>query len=1120
MNEGNAEKEECLAGRKSPAAHEDDSIVATEGIARDVTGRKYWEEIFKKDRDLNAAVLDTLDALVVVLDSRGRIARFNRTCEQVTGYNYKEVRGRHFFDIFLVPEEIDPVRAAFINLRDYSLPNEYENHLVTKEGSQRLIKWSNKVISGDSGAVEHVISIGMDITESRRMEEELRNYHNRLESLVSQRTSKLKKANDLLRREVAEQRRAEENLASQSKILELFFLHTLSPLAILDRNFNFIRVNEAYARADSREPWEFPGKNHFDLYPSDARAIFERVVETKMPYEAFARPFVYAHSPERGISYWDWTLVPVPDASGEIDMLILSLNDVTRRVRAEEGLRRVLKESRRSRREIAALLSSSRAILEFQCFSDAARIIFETCRDLIGATAGYVCMENGGENEAVHLDPGGCPCTVDPSLPMPIRGLREEAYRTGKVVYENNFSSSRWTVNLPEGHMKLDNVLFAPLVISGETRGLLAFGNKPGGFNRNDIRMASAFSKDAAVALYNSMLLETLKYSEERFRSVVETASDAIISFDHKGTIVFWNSAAEAIFGHRADEAAGMPVSFIVPERYRKLYTKIFARMTSGEYSDIAGKAWEITGIKKDGREFPLEISVSKWKSEEEVYYTSIIRDITSRKQDEEALLRLASIVESSEDAIISKSLDGIILSWNSGAEKIYRYSAEEAVGRHISILIPPGQGKKVEGILDKMKRGEHIEHYETFRLRKDGSQVQVSIMTSPLKDAKGRITGVSLIARDITERKRSEEALRLSEDRFRKIFNTSPAMTAIISLEDRRFVDVNECVLINTGYSREEVIGKNAIEMLQPLDESLVWLRRRADPEPVRNINIKYRTKWGNLRDGLVSTEILDLYGKACMLIVAMDITNQVLLEKEMVRLERLNLVGQMAAGIGHEIRNPMTAVRGFLQLLEGKNLASQYEQYFKIMIDELDRANSIITEFLSLAKNKPFDLVDSNINLILNVLSPLILAIAVNSDIDLSMELEDVPKMPFNENEIRQLILNLVRNGIEAMPSGGKLVLRTFLDGKDLVLSVQDQGTGIDPSVLKNIGMPFLTTKDNGTGLGLAVCYGIAARHNARIDIETGRAGTTINVRFNPKISSADAIQGETTSKGFYSH
>ncbi|KJS18308.1 MAG: hypothetical protein VR69_01020 [Peptococcaceae bacterium BRH_c4b] len=137
-------------------------------------------------------------------------------------------------------------------------------------------------------------------------------------------------------------------------------------------------------------------------------------------------------------------------------------------------------------------------------------------------------------------------------------------------------------------------------------------------------------------------------------------------------------------------------------------------------------------------------------------------------------------------------------------------------------------------------------------------------------------------------------------------------------------------------------------------------------------------------------------------------------------------------------------------------------------------------------------------NITSIVHALSPLITSDAMNSSKDISFELEDVPDIMLNEKEIRQLILNLTRNGLEAMPGGGRLAIRTYTEGEEVVLAVLDQGEGIDSSVLEKIGTPFLTTKENGTGLGLATCYSIAARSNARIDIETGSTGTTFFVRF----------------------
>ena len=204
------------------------------------------------------------------------------------------------------------------------------------------------------------------------------------------------------------------------------------------------------------------------------------------------------------------------------------------------------------------------------------------------------------------------------------------------------------------------------------------------------------------------------------------------------------------------------------------------------------------------------------------------------------------------------------------------------------------------------------------------------------------------------------------------------------------------------------------------------------------------------------------------------------------------------MAAGIGHEIRNPLTAVRGFLQLLTGKEECSLYEEYLNIAISELDRANAIITEFLSLARDRPLHLQKRNINDIIKVLFPLMHADATISGKHIEMLLGEIPKMPIDEKEIRQLILNLVRNGMEAMPKGGRMQVKTYQDGNAVVLAVKDEGFGIKSAILERLGTPFLTTKDEGTGLGLAVCYSIAGRHNATIDIKTSPSGTTFYVRF----------------------
>lgn len=229
-------------------------------------------------------------------------------------------------------------------------------------------------------------------------------------------------------------------------------------------------------------------------------------------------------------------------------------------------------------------------------------------------------------------------------------------------------------------------------------------------------------------------------------------------------------------------------------------------------------------------------------------------------------------------------------------------------------------------------------------------------------------------------------------------------------------------------------------------------------------------------------------------------NITEKKKYEQELKRLSNIDLIGQMAAGISHEIRNPMTTVLGFLQLLKEENTYEKHNKYFHLMIEELNRANSIITEFLSMGNTRKLDLQMLDLNSLIRDIIPLIKIDTYNQNKYIQFDTNDIPKLLLNRNEIRQLLMNLYRNGLEAMSTGKVLTISTYKEGQNcVVLAVQDQGQGIRPEVLEKLGTPFYTTKHNGTGLGLGVCYAIAARHNAKIEIQTGSEGTTFFVKFN---------------------
>lgn len=227
-------------------------------------------------------------------------------------------------------------------------------------------------------------------------------------------------------------------------------------------------------------------------------------------------------------------------------------------------------------------------------------------------------------------------------------------------------------------------------------------------------------------------------------------------------------------------------------------------------------------------------------------------------------------------------------------------------------------------------------------------------------------------------------------------------------------------------------------------------------------------------------------------------DITPRKRMEQDMAKLEGLNAIGQMAANIAHEIRNPMTTVRGYLQLLGGKKEFNAFKNEFELLLSELDRTNAIITEYLALSKEKTAEFTTGQLNDVINAMLPLMQADANASTKSIRTKIRPLPDIQLNSKEIRQLILNLVRNGLEAMDSGGTLTIETGVNDKGVMLAVRDQGKGIPAEIMDKLGTPFFTTKKDGTGLGLAVCYRIAGRHGAMIEYETCSKGTDFYVYF----------------------
>ena len=391
--------------------------------------------------------------------------------------------------------------------------------------------------------------------------------------------------------------------------------------------------------------------------------------------------------------------------------------------------------------------------------------------------------------------------------------------------------------------------------------------------NRIDISMTLSAIKDGTGKVIGASEItrditqlrqaqEALREIEERYRIVAETATDSIISIDRNSTIMYVNPATEKTFGYAVADMLGKQVTILMPEYLRAVHKSALNNYLTTGTKHTTWQAVELTALHKDGHEFPIEISFGELLKNGEHYFTGIIRDISERKKAEEALLRFAAIVKSSTDAIVGKTPEGIIASWNPAAERIYGYSAEEITGRSVSILAPADRPDELPQLLERIKRGEGIPPFETVRVRKDGKHINVSLTISPIKDFTGKIIGASAIARDITELKQAQEALRRSEQELADFFENAPVALKWTG-PDGYILRVNQAELDLLGYTHEEYVGHHIAGFHSDQEVVNEILQRLARHETVDNYEARLRCKDGSIKHVLISSNVLWRTGK-----------------------------------------------------------------------------------------------------------------------------------------------------------------------------------------------------------------------------------------------------------------
>lgn len=617
---------------------------------------------------------------------------------------------------------------------------------------------------------------------------------------------------------------------------------------------------------------------------------------------------------------------------------------------------------------------------------------------------------------------------------------------------------------------------------------------------------------------------------------LIDLIPDPFIVTDSGGTIVAANSLVDKIAGYTKEQLIGKDfetLSFVSEEHKRLLSENSKNRM---EVSSIA--PYEISVIDKNGCVRYLEIKGNRIRNKTQLLDLIIFRDITERSQNQKQLQtdllnseeKFQGIANSVKDPLILVDEQANITYWNPAAEKTFGYLNSEVIGKKIHELIVPNSMCKegLERIETSVKIfGETGTGYftvgkvELIAKRKDGSEFPVELSISPIKlFNKWNAVGV---VKDTTERKKAEQKLRESDQRYHALFNEAPSGVLVVDPKTTTFVEFNDTAHLQLTYSREEFskLTIHDIEAKESSDEIKVHMA-----EMVKNGGGEFetlqRTKDGDIRNILVTTRTIELAGKTLLYAIFHDITENKKLQIELskysqrleylvkqrteqlkttqaklVKSERLAAIGELAGMVGHDLRNPLTGIKNATYFLKkkGKTIPeTQYNEMLETIDTCVNYSNKIVNDLLDYSREIHLELKEYSLkNLMLESLA----MVNVPEKVEIINHIADDTFVKTDQDKIKRVFINLIKNGIEAMPNVGKLTIDSKKANDLLEISFSDTGIGIPDEVLPKLFTPLCTTKAQGMGFGLAICKRLTEAHGGTISVKTANGlGTTFTV------------------------